>query len=220
MAAALQDYNRAVIVGSPKTYGKGTVQTVRPLSYFFNSDDKYGALKFTIQKFYRVNGGSTQLKGVSSDIVIPDRYTYLDISEGSQKSSLPWDQIQPSSYTQWKKPIDIATLQKKSKARLSNKKQINELESYAKWMKQIEDDKTVALNYEDFKKDFKEKEKKSKKYDNLTKYKNGLKVTSPKYEEALMKNDTVLKKRRETWHKNLGKDIYLEESIEVLKDIR
>src|SRR5690606_121975 len=78
-AAAMQDYDRAIVVGSNKTFGKGTVQTVRPLSWFMNSDEEYGMLKFTIQKFYRINGGSTQLEGVASDIVIPDRYSYMNL---------------------------------------------------------------------------------------------------------------------------------------------
>ncbi|MBV7441098.1 carboxy terminal-processing peptidase [Weeksellaceae bacterium TAE3-ERU29] len=221
MAAALQDYKRAIIVGSPKTYGKGTVQTMRPINLFLGNDSEYGALKFTIQKFYRVNGGSTQLKGVASDIVIPDRYTYLDISETAEPSALPWDQIEPSKYNLWhKNGIDYNAIKAKSKQRLAKMPQIAEIEQYARWMKEIDKDKVVHLNYKKFKEDFDKRDKQSKRFENLNKYKNGLKISSPIYEEALVKNDTVLKARRDDWHKGLAKDIYLQETINVLSDIK
>uniref|UniRef100_UPI0039A6CF90 carboxy terminal-processing peptidase n=1 Tax=Ornithobacterium rhinotracheale TaxID=28251 RepID=UPI0039A6CF90 len=220
MAAALQDYKRAVIVGSPQTYGKGTVQTIKPISWFLQNDSEYGALKFTIQKFYRVNGGSTQLKGVASDIVIPDRYTYLDISEGAEKSALPWDQIEPAKYNIWNNKVDIATIKANSRTRLSKMKQIQEIEEYAQWMKKIDKEKSAPLNYKKFKADFDQKELQAKKFENLSKYTNGLKITSPKYEQNLVKKDTVLQARRKDWHKALGKDIYLQESINVLRDIK
>ena len=86
-AAAMQDYGRAVIVGSPQTFGKGTVQTILPLDRQSGSDE-LGAIKLTIQKFYRVNGGSTQLKGVQSDIALVDQFTYEDISEASRPEAL------------------------------------------------------------------------------------------------------------------------------------
>jgi carboxyl-terminal processing protease len=79
LAAAIQDYKRGIIIGSKQTYGKGTVQNVIDLNQFVRSSDMgdLGALKTTTQKFYRINGGSTQLEGVSSDIIMPDRYAYL-----------------------------------------------------------------------------------------------------------------------------------------------
>lgn len=157
---------------------------------------------------------------MASDIVIPDRYTYLDISEGSENSALPWDQIEPAKYNVWSKPIDMAKIKANSKARLSKMKQIQEIEDYAQWMKRIDKDKSANLNYEKFKADFDEKEKQAKKFENLSKYTNGLKISSPNYEQNLVKKDTVLQARRKDWHKALGKDIYLQESINVLRDIK
>lgn len=218
-AAALQDYNRAIVVGSPQTYGKGTVQTVRPLSFFMNSEDKYGMLKFTIQKFYRVNGGSTQLKGVASDIVIPDRYTYMDINEGARETALEWDQIEPLRYKSWNKIENKEAIIKNSQERLALVPQVKLVDEYAKYVKSNDDDKSVPLNYAAFKADYKEKEAEGKKYEEFSDYRNGFTLSSPAYEAELIKNDTVLKERRKEWHKNLEKDLYLKESVNVLKEL-
>ncbi|MDG4945119.1 carboxy terminal-processing peptidase [Weeksellaceae bacterium KMM 9713] len=220
LAAALQDYDRAIILGSEKTYGKGTVQTVRPLSWFMNSNEEYGMLKFTIQKFYRINGGSTQLEGVASDIVIPDRYSYMDISEGSRDAALPWDQISSLSYDKWPAPWDKKAVVEKSKARIAQLPQVQLVDEYAQYAKKMDDEKIIYLNYEKFRAEYDKREAESKKFEELSKYKNGLNLSSPTYEQALIKNDTILKERRKEWHKNLEKDLYLEESINVLRDMR
>ena len=104
-AAALQDYGRAVIVGDKNTFGKGTVQTILPIGRFTSllgsrSDDD-GALKLTIQKFYRVAGGSTQLHGVASDIVLPSLTDQPELSEGALKNCLPYDEVTKAHYTKW-----------------------------------------------------------------------------------------------------------------------
>ena len=99
LAGAMQDYGRAVIVGSPQSFGKGTVQTFVELNRFLNTSDDFGALKLTIQKFYRVNGKSTQLKGVESDIPMKDVFSYEEIGERFDNYALPWDQVNSSSFT-------------------------------------------------------------------------------------------------------------------------
>jgi carboxyl-terminal processing protease len=119
VAAALQDYGRAVIVGDSKTHGKGTVQTVIPLSNF--SDD-LGSLKVTTASFYRITGGSTQLKGVVPDIILPSIYDSLEIGEEYLDHFLPWSQIAGVAYRPWVysvKPI-IPVLQQNSAARLAD----------------------------------------------------------------------------------------------------
>ncbi len=219
LAAALQDYKRAVIVGSPKTYGKGTVQTVRPLSMFMQSKDDYGALKFTIQKFYRINGGSTQRKGVSSDVVMPDRYTYIDISEASQPTALKWDQIASLDYDVWQNAVPYSEIEKKSKERTSSSAQLKLLDENAHWVKDLSDDKLISLNYENFKAKSEYRDEMNKKFEALSNYKNGLKTSSPAYEIPLMENDTVLRERRKKWHENLTKDYYLQESVNILRDL-
>lgn len=218
-AAAMQDYDRAIVVGSNKTFGKGTVQTVRPLSWFMNSDEEYGMLKFTIQKFYRINGGSTQLEGVASDIVIPDRYSYMNLSEGARESALPWDQISSLKYDKWSNTWNKETIKAKSQARTAGLPQMKLVEEYARYVKKMDDNKTINLNYDKFRAEYDQRDSESKKFEELSEYNNGLVMASPLYEQALIENDTVLMERRKEWHKNLVKDLYLEESVNVLKDM-
>lgn len=102
VAAALQDYQRAVIVGDSKTHGKGTVQTVYPLSRL---RDDLGSLKVTTASFYRIAGGSTQLKGVTPDIVLPSLYDSLEIGEEYLDNALPWSQVRSAWYRPWREPV-------------------------------------------------------------------------------------------------------------------
>src|SRR5881296_1626073 len=123
-AAALQDYGRAVIVGDKNTFGKGTVQTILPIGRFASllgsHSDEDGALKLTIQKFYRVAGGSTQLNGVASDIVIPSLTDLPEYGEGSLKNALPYDEVPKARYTTWQEPpsVYLEELKRRSEARI------------------------------------------------------------------------------------------------------
>lgn len=125
VAAALQDYKRAVIVGGPTTHGKGTVQTVINLNeniplLHTNKYEDLGALKATIQKFYRVTGGSTQYKGVEPDILLPSLLQSLKSGERYLEYSLPWDSIDPVAFTTSPNhPLPLSTLKSKSAARVS-----------------------------------------------------------------------------------------------------
>lgn len=118
VAAALQDYGRAVIVGDSKTHGKGTVQTVLPLSPY--SED-LGSLKVTTASFYRIAGGSTQRKGVIPDIVLPSIYDSLEIGEEYLPNALPWSQVYGLNFRPWMETIKpaIPTLKKNSSARIA-----------------------------------------------------------------------------------------------------
>ena len=219
LAAAMQDYGRAVIVGSPQTFGKGTVQTVLPLDQRTGSDEE-GAIKLTIQKFYRINGGSTQLKGVNSDISMVDQFTYSDINEGARPEALAWDQIKPLNYQKWENPFDLETIKKKSAERLKNNQQLKLIEESMKFIKSTEDTKKVPLNIDDYKAYRKAREEKFKKFEALDDYKTDLKVKMNAKDIEISKNDTVFKTRRENWIKGLEKDVYLQESVNILKDIR
>ncbi|MPT34768.1 MAG: tail-specific protease, partial [Flavobacterium sp.] len=123
-AAAIQDYKRGVVIGSKHTYGKGTVQNVIDLNQFIRSNPygDLGALKTTTQKFYRVNGGSTQREGVLSDIVMPDRYSYIDMGERDIDNAMPWDKIDPANY-QPVKGLDFTAAIAKSKERMATNEQ-------------------------------------------------------------------------------------------------
>ncbi|QES92628.1 tail-specific protease [Empedobacter brevis] len=218
-AAAMQDYGRAVIVGSPQTFGKGTVQTILPLDRQQGSDE-YGAIKLTIQKFYRVNGGSTQLKGVQSDISLVDQFTYEDISEAARPEALNWDQIKPLVIAQWPTTFDLTKIKANSKARLENNAHLNLMNESFKFIKSMEETKEIPLNLTDYKAYRKTREDKIKKFEALDKYKNSFKFSMNQNDLATTKTDTVLKAKRDNWFKGMQKDFYLNEAVNVLRDIK
>jgi len=221
LAAAMQDYKRAIIIGSKQTYGKGTVQNVLPLNRMVrsNSHGDLGALKLTRQKFYRINGGSTQLKGVESDIVVPDRYSYIDIGERDQENPLAWDKIEPADYDYWKKDFNYDTTISQSIARMKNNQQLRLIDENAKWSRKQMDDKEYSLNFNKFKAEIDRNIKESKAFDDISEYKNSLSFSSLPYEKQLFEQDTILKSKRERWHKNLTRDVYVDEAVNVLNDM-
>ena len=127
-AAAIQDYHRGVIIGSTSTYGKGTVQRNIPLDKNAGMNDMNGPLgtvKLTLQKFYRINGGSTQLRGVSSDIVLPDLYEHYKIREKDQPDALAWDEMSKADYTTWKYAYDVNNIRASSTERTNYKSSLH-----------------------------------------------------------------------------------------------
>ncbi|WP_426431384.1 carboxy terminal-processing peptidase [Winogradskyella sp. HB-48] len=222
LAAAMQDYKRAIVIGSKQTYGKGTVQNVLDLNRLVrnNSNGDLGALKFTTQKFYRVNGGSTQLEGVKSDVVVPDRYSYIDIGEKDQENPLPWDKIDAVDYEVWANYFDYDTTIEKSKARMAANEQLKLIDANAKWVKKIRDRESYSLNYENYKKEMELNEEEAKRFEKLSEYNTNLTFTSLPYEVELMEQDSVLKEKRNRWHKSLAKDVYIEEALNVLNDLK
>jgi len=223
LAAAMQDYKRAIVIGSKQTYGKGTVQNVIDLNRFLSGDHEFGnvgALKMTTQKFYRINGGSTQLEGVKSDISVPDRYSYIDIGERDQDNPLPWDKIAAANYKSWDGYIDYETTISKSKERMANNTQLTLIDENAKWVKEQSDNNDYSLNYEMYKADRDKNEKRADYFKKINDYKTSLSFESLPYELKLFKKDEVLKERRERWYNDLAKDVYVEEAINVLEDLK
>lgn len=222
LAAAMQDYKRGIIIGSKQTYGKGTVQNLIDLNQGLRNSNMgdMGALKLTSQKFYRVNGGSTQLEGVKSDVVMPDRYSYIDIGEKDYENPLPYDKIAPANYTPWNGYLDYDQTIKKSKERMVKNKQLALIDDNAKWIKMRRDEKEVDLNFDAYSADIKMRKAETKRFDSIDKYDNHLKFQSLPYEVALMATDTALGEKRKRWHKNLAKDIYVEEAVNVLGDLK
>lgn len=218
-AAAIQDYNRGLVLGSKHSYGKGTVQNLIDLNRF--GDKKIGDLggvKFTTQKFYRVNGGSTQLKGVESDIVLPDRFLYIDTGERDNKTALVWDKIPQASYTLFTN--NFAPIIEKSKSRIATNKEFKLIDESAQWVKAQQDDVKYPLNYAAFMEKTKEAEAKSKKFTELKDYKNNLAFKTLPHDEEIIKKDTVLQNKRKRWYKSLNNDVYVNEAVNVLKDIK
>ena len=221
LAAAMQDYKRAVIIGSKQTYGKGTVQNIIDLNKMIknNTNGDMGALKFTTQKYYRINGGSTQLEGVKSDIVLPNRYTYMDMGEKDQDNPLPWDEIQPATYKEWENSINYEEIIKLSRNRVNNNPTLKLIDESARWIEKTRSKKVFSLNYKTFKNKMIDNERVSKKFDSISNYKTDLLFSSLSYEYPLMDRDSVLRDNRNRWHESLSKDIYMEEALNVLKDL-
>ncbi len=219
-AAAIQDYKRGIVVGSKHSYGKGTVQNVIDLNQFIrgNSYGDLGALKTTIQKFYRINGGSTQREGVMSDIIFPDRFTYLDMGERDEESALPWDKIAPAKYEPL--PISYDQIIANSKKRIASNTYFNLIDENAKWIFERKDENTFSLNLNQFKKEMALSDAKIKKFKAISDYNNKLKFNSLPNEIALFEKDTLLKQKRERWHEDLQKDLYIEETLNVIAEIR
>jgi len=222
LAAAMQDYKRAVIIGSKQTFGKGTVQNVIPLDNIVRSNEHgdLGAIKLTTQKFYRINGGSTQLEGVKSDIVVPDRYSYIDLGERDQENPLGWDKITPADYKVWDGYIDFETTVANSKKRMENNAQIKLIDENAKWLKEQQDETVISLNYDTYIGRENEAKKRSESFKTLRDYDSKLAFESLEYETELFTQDSVLREKRDRWHKSLAKDIYVEEAVNVLKDLK
>ena len=222
LAAAMQDYKRAIIIGSKQTYGKGTVQNVIDLNQFVRGSDvgDLGALKTTTQKFYRINGGSTQLEGVASDVVMPDRYAYLKMGERDTDNAMAWDKIDAADYAVWNKQTNFDKAVAKSKKRIETNPQMKMIDENAKWVDERNKVNTYSLQIDKFRNEQKKLEETSKKYKSLSDYTNNLPFTSLPYETELMKNDVVLKDKRESWFESLSKDIYVEEALEILDDLK
>ncbi len=222
LAAAMQDYKRAVVIGSKQTFGKGTVQNVIPLDNIVRSNEHgdLGAIKITTQKFYRINGGSTQLEGVKSDIVVPDKYSYIDLGEKDQENPLGWDRISPADYEVWKGYIDYEGTIERSKARLAVNPQVKLIEENAKWLKEQQDEAFVSLNYNSYSNRQEKNKKKSNYFKTLAEYDSKLTFESLKYEQELFTKDPVLREKRDRWHQDLAKDVYVEEAVNVLEDLK
>ena len=222
LAAAIQDYKRGIIIGSKQTYGKGTVQNVIDLNQFVRSSSvgDLGAIKTTTQKFYRINGGSTQLEGVSSDVVMPDRYAYLKMGERDVDNAMPWDKIDQADYQVWNKNANFNQAITNSKNRISQNAQFQLIEENAKWIDSRSEENVYSLNIEKFKIAQLDIEEKAKKYKPIVDYKNSFTFTSLPYETDAMSKDVTLKDKRERWHEELSKDIYVEEALNVLDDLQ
>ncbi|MBE0652198.1 MAG: carboxy terminal-processing peptidase [Bacteroidales bacterium] len=224
LAAAMQDYHRAVIVGTKSTYGKGTVQRFtdldRMLPARFNQFKELGSLKYTMQKFYRVNGGATQKKGVVPEIVLPDIYSYIDFGEKEEKWAMPWDEISPANYTPTYNYIpDYTYLEKKSKERVASSTQFSLIDERAKLAK-VENEETLdPLNFADYTKMEDASAKGLKKYEELGKENLPILVRNLKDDDSYFESDSTRSAINKEWHKDLSKDIYIYEAMHVIEDL-
>lgn len=222
-AAAIQDYGRGIIVGSPSTWGKGTVQRVTDLDEFvndkFNDIKPLGALSLTIQKFYRINGKTTQLKGVTPDIVLPDSYQQMDIGEKEEKYALNWDEIAPAKYTPWPETLPKDRLKSLCDKRVAGDDQFSMIRQNATRIKKDSEKTIFNLNLDTYLKELKAQSQEAKKYEQMMKAATSLKIKSLESDLALNKADTARSEITQRMIEDLSKDIFLEEGVMVIKDI-
>lgn len=234
LAAAMQDYKRAVIVGAP-TFGKGTVQRIipldelakhsNPLGLLSNNgssvlgENGIGAIKMTVQKFYRINGGSTQLKGVTPDIKLPDAYSQIEMGERRDKAALKWDEISPANYKPYGTGFDLAALQKASAERVNANSTFDVVKESAARIKQKEQDDFYPLNETAYRAEMDEANATSKKLEELDKKAAKLTVTNVKDDMAAINRDSTTITKNKEWIKGVQKDIYIAETVNIVNDL-
>ncbi|MEZ5083555.1 MAG: carboxy terminal-processing peptidase, partial [Bacteroidales bacterium] len=222
-AAAMQDYNRAIVVGGNSTYGKGTVQNFTELDRMVPKKPadmtELGSLKMTIQKFYRVNGGSTQMKGVVPVIIFPDYYNYMDFGEKDMEYAMAWSQIEPVSWSMWTPAYDVDYLINISKKRTQSDTLMMLVEENGQRMEEIREDTRYSLNYNEFKTLLDEREAEGKRFDRIGKDTLDLVIGVLQADKFEIEADTSKKARTDAWITGLKKDIYLMETWNILKDI-
>ena len=221
LAAAMQDYKRAAIIGTP-TFGKGTVQRFIDLDDAFstNSDEMLGSLKITIQKFYRINGTTTQLVGVTPDIIMPDRYRYLEFGEKENKYSLGSDKIQAVPYNiSNNRELAIKKAIINSSKRISESVLFAEIEQLARKIERQNKKTRFTLNLEEYRKEMKQLETDNKKYEEMIKAIQTFTIVNVSDDDKQIGSDEIKKKIKADWNKSFEKDIYIQEAVNVLKDL-
>lgn len=238
LAAAMQDYGRAIVIGS-ESFGKGTVQKIISLDQFVSGElgakireafnrskgteadyDGIGNLKLTIQKFYRIDGGSTQLKGVTPDIILPDAYDMLDnIGEKRDPASLPWDKISSVNYSKWQNYPDLNYLKHNSKSRIEKHQAFNLIKQTGERLKKQQDNNVVPLNEVKFVAKQEEAKAISKQLEELVESDTlTLKAKNLNIDLARVNIDTTSQSKNKEWLNALKKDVYIAETTNILND--
>ncbi|HEY1199386.1 MAG TPA: carboxy terminal-processing peptidase, partial [Niastella sp.] len=222
-AAAIQDYDRGVIIGSTSTYGKGTVQRNIGLDKtmgFLDPNSELGTIKLTLQKFYRINGGSTQLRGVASDVNIPDIFEYTKIREKDNPDALAWDEIQKADYNRWKFGLDLNPIRKASAERLKNNGLFTTIHNNAEWLAK-QSDKQVSLSLKKYVEEQKKNKAIAKQIETQNKLPHELAVEplADDLKRVEGAGDAAKLERFKNWLKILRNDPYLDEATNVLNDM-
>lgn len=224
-AAAIQDYKRGIIVGSTSTFGKGTVQKNLPLGKpldMFSGRTEFGALKLTFEKFYRINGGSTQLKGVASDIVLPDLFEYQKFREKDYSSALQWDQIQKLNYATWDNDKEVNAVKQASLERIGKNSAFTAIRKSAEWSN-ANANKEVSLNITQFKADQVTARNMSRLSDTAMKLTKGheinVQVAKADKEKYYNNADKAKGERYQDWLKRMKTDIYIDETMRIVSDM-
>lgn len=219
-AAAIQDYKRGIIIGSSTTYGKGTVQRNVPLNdNIFSNNDDLGTIKLTLQKFYRIDGSSTQLKGVTPDIILPDNLEYLKLREKDDPDALPWDVIGKSNYTAWNNGDYLKQVSSIYQQQLSASPIFSQIQKNAQWLSK-QNDKVYTLQLSTYQAEQKQIRAMVSELDSLVKTKKELNLMTLQTDSVQYNTtDKGKAERYRQWVKSLKTDLYLDATTNIINDI-
>ncbi len=221
-AAAIQDYGRGIVLGSTSTYGKGTVQRnigLEPNAGLFSKDvADIGTIKLTLQKFYRINGGSTQLKGVAPHIVLPDQYETLKYREKDNPDALPWDEIQKAFYAKLMPSYDLELIKRKSYERINEHPTFNAIKASSLLLVKA-NEKVYSMQLSKYREEQKQLRDSFKKIEEASKNLKPLQVNMLAIDEKRLSQDNDKMERRKQWVNSLSKDIYVKETTNVVTDM-
>ena len=225
LAAAIQDYGRGIIIGSTSSYGKGSVQRNIPLnpenesSLFGKSDtEDLGSVKLTLQKFYRINGGATQKKGVIPDVVLPDRLEFIKFREKDNPNALKWDEIAKATYTPWVSNFSMNAVIADANKSVSSNPVFQKIKSDVDWLAGNVD-RDYSLNIDAFKKDQEKLKSIYASIDSMYKLKTPLKVENLNADLANVKKTIESTNRNTDFIKRVSRDIYIDESVKILNNM-
>ncbi|MBC7934620.1 MAG: carboxy terminal-processing peptidase [Rhizobacter sp.] len=223
-AAAIQDYKRGIVIGSTSTYGKGTVQRNIPLNpqaenTLFNAGkeaaEDLGTVKLTLQKFYRINGGATQLRGVEPDVVLPDRLEYLKFREKDNPDALVWDEIKDATYKQWSSTYSTDAVISSSIQDVNTSTTFGKIKTNVQWLEKNYD-RAYSLNLDQFKKDQKALKDVVKQIEEAYKLPKAMDMKNLAVDSAVIASTKEKTDRNKQWIKVRSEDIYIDESVKVL----
>ncbi len=221
-ASAIQDYKRGIIFGTSHTHGKGTVQTILNYDDVVGIPKKYkplGALSITIQKFYRVNGASTQLRGVIPDIIFSSQYQYIKIGEQEYENALEWDSIPAAKYFPYSYDFDFAQVRKNSLERMAKDSLFIFRNKFAKFLKQENKNKFLPLNFEKYRKHQDSISGFNKTIAKFNRQTNHLQISFTAADKKTMETDSAARIRFTGWAKRLKRDLILLEAYRIMQDI-
>ena len=223
-AAAIQDYKRGIIIGSSSTYGKGTVQRTIPLNpetefqVASKTPEDLGTVKLTLQKFYRVSGGATQLKGVVPDVIIPDRNDLFKFREKDNPSALSWDEIAKASYSPWVSTFSTDAVANTASEQVKSSTLFSTLKEKIEWINK-QNDKDFPLNISQYKEEQKELKSAYKDLDSLFKLKTEMNVKNVGADVAKFNADKEKTEKNKRFLNSLKTDIYLDEAVKVTNNM-
>ncbi len=225
MAAALQDYGRAIVVGtSPTTFGKGTVQRFFPLDAIvperYKKFGELGSIKITIQKFYRIDGGSTQLRGVTPDIILPGAYSYMTVGEKDEDYPMEWSAIDKASYRRSNDLPNLDKIKRRSEKRVSKSKTFQLIDENAHWLKNRQDESVYPLNLDAYTAYQERLDQEAEKYNDMNPTIDEMMIRSLTVDMDELASDTLRAESMKNWHKALQKDAYLDEVMYIVRDMK